>query len=154
MKQFFTILALLAFAVSANAQSATRTIFRYGEEVRITPDTIAQPKKLTATASSGSIYLGWAVSSNSKTGIYVIERSVNGNDYEVIGFKKGVASSLPVQISFYFTDREPVGGKASYKVTHIAEDNTFFEFEPVTIKRSKTTPALTASSSSSSEIKE
>lgn len=148
MKLIFTIISLLGLMAGANAQSNAKTIFRYGEEVLIRPDTIAQPKKLTAKANSGKIYLGWSVANSCKRGMYVIERSVNGSDYEVIGFKKSVAGSEYLQLSYYFTDQEPVGGKASYKVTHIAEDNTYFEFEPVTVKHpreAKSAPTLTAS---------
>lgn len=135
MKAAIVTLFALIFTISAaTAQRGTKTIFRYGEEVHIKADTAAQPQKLTAKAAAGKIYLGWSVFNNCKAGMYVIERSIDGKDFEVIGFKKGVPSTIPLELNFFYTDSEPLSGKIVYKVTHIAQDNTYFEFSPVTIK--------------------
>ena len=149
MKLIFTFITLALLASNLYAQTASRTIFRYGEEVRIEPDSISQPKKFNAKVNEGKIYLSWSVANVTRPGMYVIERSDNGKDYDVIGFKKGVAAGAPVELSFYFTDREPLAGRSMYKVTHIADDNTYFEFEPVSVKiakESKQSQPVTASS--------
>ena len=132
----------------AKAQHRVKTIFRYGEEVSINPDTAITVKKFTATPREGKVYLNWVVYNNMKNGMYVIERAIDGKEFEVIGFKKGIPTSLPLDLAFYYTDEPAVNCKISYKVTHIAEDNTYFEFPEVNVKGKKGQLAQVAETSS------
>lgn len=138
MKAILTLLTIISLGLTAaNAQKNVKTIFRYGEEVSIKQDTAITVKKFTVTPREGKVYLGWVVYNNLKNGMYIIERAVDGQEFEVIGFKKGIATSLPLDLAFYYTDNYEPKGKVTYKVTHIADDNTYFEFPEVTIKGGK-----------------
>jgi hypothetical protein len=137
------LLLMIALAsTTAKAQDYKRTINRYSQEVVITPDPAIQMKKFTARREGGKVYLNWVVFNNLKSGMYVIERAIDGKNYEVIGFKKGIASSLPLDLAFYFTDDMPVQGNATYKVMHISDDNSYFESHPVVVKTEKKQMAL------------
>lgn len=149
MKAALTILIIITLCVTAaKAQQRVKTIFRYGEEVKIQHDTAITVKQFTATPRGGKVYLGWVVYNNLKNGMYVIERAADGQDFEVIGFKKGIASTIPLDLAFYYTDDYEVDGKVTYKVTHIADDNTYFEFPEVSVKEKKNTKQVMAAGSS------
>src|SRR5689334_8365520 len=50
--------------------------------------------KQTLVYNSGKVYLNWVVPGNSPDCIYVIERSLDGNEYEPMGLKEGIQSPL------------------------------------------------------------
>ena len=139
-------MAILVLGITAaKAQQRIKTIFRYGEEIKIEPDTAVKIKKLTVTPKEGKVYLSWVVFNNMKNGMYVIERSIDGNNFEVIGFKKGIPTSLPLDLTFYYSDNIEVNEKITYRVIHIAEDNTYFEFPEVdTVKKNSLSVAILA----------
>jgi hypothetical protein len=143
------LLLSIAFGMAAAAQGQqleTKTIYRYGEEIRISADTAAVPKKLTARIETGKVFLNWIVYNCTVPGMYIIERSIEGKDFQVIGFKQGIPTSIPLDLAFYYTDDQPINGKAVYRVTHISHDNKWFGFPEVTVKKVK------AAADSSEEI--
>ena len=50
--------------------------------------------KETMVFNSGKVYINWVAKSNSEDCIYVIERSIDGTEYEPVGLKEGIGSPL------------------------------------------------------------
>lgn len=86
-----------------------------------------QPGKLefvkeTIVYNSGKVYLNWVAKSNSDDCIYVIERSVDGNEYEPVGLKEGIGS--PLELLYSWVDSKPVNGTAHYRIKQISNEGT------------------------------
>ena len=88
--------------------------------------TSALPVKLTAikvTENKGNNLLQWTTSTESNSSHFNIERSSNGQDYEVIGnvAASGFSSN---EINYYFTDAAPLAGINYYRLAMIDKDNS------------------------------
>ena len=67
-------------------------------------------------------YLKWTVKGEMENTVYVVERSINGNEFESIGVKKGYASPESFQILYCFTDENPSCYSCSYRIKQIHPD--------------------------------
>src|SRR6185369_5241774 len=56
--------------------------------------------KQTLVYNSGKVYLNWVVAANSPDCIYVIERSLDGEEFEPMGLKEGIQSPLELLYSW------------------------------------------------------
>jgi hypothetical protein len=85
----------------------------------------------------GKTYLRWLVQNDRKDGVFIIERSVNGTDFEALGFKDRVGTSKTVNLFYSWIDDAPPAGFAHYRVMQVGVDHTY-NFSD--IQRVKTTP--------------
>jgi len=67
-------------------------------------------------------YLKWTAKGEEENTIYVVERSINGNEFESIGVKKGYASPENFQILYCFTDENPSVLTCTYRIKQIHPD--------------------------------
>jgi hypothetical protein len=70
--------------------------------------------------NSGKVYLNWIVKGNSSDCVYVIERSIDGDEYEPIGLKEGVGS--PIELLYSWIDNSPKEGASYYRLKQIDMD--------------------------------
>lgn len=61
--------------------------------------------KETMVFNSGKVYINWVAKSNSEDCIYVIERSIDGTEYEPVGLKEGIGSPLELLYSWLTASR-------------------------------------------------
>jgi hypothetical protein len=111
------LLFVLVFAtVSTFAQTSTTV-----NAAKATPsDSKLEFVKQQIVFNSGKVYFNWIVKANSTDCIYVIERSVDGNEYEPVGLKEGIAS--PLELLYSWVDAKPVNGTVYYKIKQIDND--------------------------------
>src|SRR3954467_3415993 len=64
--------------------------------------------KQTVVFNSGKVYLNWVTKANSNDCVYVVERSVDGDEYEPVGLKEGIGS--PIELLYSWIDNAPVEG--------------------------------------------
>jgi hypothetical protein len=76
--------------------------------------------KQTLVYNGGKVYLNWVVPSNSPDCIYVIERSLDGTEYEPLGLKEGIQS--PLELLYSWVDAKPMEGVAHYRVKRVNND--------------------------------
>ena len=86
---------------------------------------IKQPGKLefvkqNIVFNTGRVYLNWVAKGNSNDCIYVIERSVDGNEFEPVGLKEGIGSQL--ELLYSWVDTKPVSGTSQYRIKQIDND--------------------------------
>ena len=107
----------------------------------IPEDSISRVMVITVKASmiSGKILLQW--SATGKSGFYIIERSINSKDFEVIGAIKAKGwemnfeftdESLAMTRNYYRIKMQPSEGKSLYSNTIVAgiADSVFCKFYP------------------------
>jgi len=128
------ILFVLVFAtVSTFAQTATPVAKAVSEPGKL------QFVKQTVVFNSGKVYLNWVVPSNSDDCIYVIERSSDGIEYEPVGLKEGIGSSL--ELLYSWVDAKPVTGNAFYRIKQINDDGKLVaQADPKAVSVPETAP--------------
>jgi hypothetical protein len=92
--------------------------------------------KQTLVYNSGKVYLNWVVPSNSPDCIYVIERSIDGTEYEPLGLKEGIQS--PLELLYSWVDTKPMEGVAHYRIKRVNNDG---EVTALSSSSEITTPA-------------
>lgn len=92
--------------------------------------------KQTLVYNSGKVYLNWVVPGNSPDCIYVIERSLDGVEYEPMGLKEGIQS--PLELLYSWVDTKPMEGVAHYRIKRVNNDG---DVTALGTSTSVTTPA-------------
>jgi hypothetical protein len=67
--------------------------------------------------NSGKVYLNWVTKANSADCIYVVERSVDGDEYEPVGLKEGIGS--PIELLYSWIDNSPKEGASFYRIKQV-----------------------------------
>lgn len=75
--------------------------------------------KQTVVFNAGKVYINWVSKPNSTDCIYVIERSLDGIEFEPVGLKEGIGSNL--ELLYSWVDSKPVNGTAHYRIKQINE---------------------------------
>src|ERR1051326_7737117 len=94
MKKVFFSALLVLFAFSY-MRAQTKTMEK---------DTLSLLKSFSAKYNLGNVYLKWIVSNLRSDGLFIIYRSTDGINYDVIGYKNAVSVPVPNDIAYYFTD--------------------------------------------------
>ena len=101
--------------------------------------------------SSGKTFVRWLVQNDEKDGVFIVERSADGVDFEALGFKDRVGSSLCVNLFYSFIDEAPAVGQSYYRIMSVGTDQTYSFSDVVIVKtdiQSTTTPSNSASNES------
>ncbi len=157
MKRASTLYTLIASACmmlavsNAHAQSA---------EPMTPPAGTAGLKKDTANTFisfspvylDGKTYVRWLVKNDKKDGVFVVERSEDGIDFEALGFKDRVGTQLLVNLFYSFVDEEPLPGDNHYRIMQVGADNTYRYSSVVKVKNTGM-PVRSGSSANAEEEK-
>lgn len=84
--------------------------------------------------NNGKTYIRWLVTNDEKDGIFIVERSADGVDFEALGFKDRVGSPLCVNLFYSFIDEEPVAGVNYYRVMSVGTDQTYTYSDVVRVR--------------------
>jgi len=76
--------------------------------------------KQTAVFNSGKVYLNWVTKANSNDCVYVVERSIDGDEYEPVGLKEGIGS--PIELLYSWIDNAPKEGTSYYRIKEVNMD--------------------------------
>jgi hypothetical protein len=76
----------------------------------------------------------WLVSNDEKDGIFIIERSADGVEFEAMGFKDRVGSPLCVNLFYSFVDETPIPGENYYRVMTVGTDQTYTYSDVIRVK--------------------
>jgi hypothetical protein len=71
----------------------------------------------SATLAGGKVYVNWTVMGETRSGIYVIERSTDGRHFTSVGLKHGVGS--PIELLYSWIDESPVQENSIYRLRWI-----------------------------------
>jgi hypothetical protein len=74
--------------------------------------------------NSGKVFINWTAKDEPADCIYIIERSSDGRQFESVGVKEGIGTS--VELFYSWMDHTPPAGFAYYRVKKIAKDGTQF----------------------------
>ena len=75
------------------------------------------------------VYLNWHVKGEKENGLFMIERSTNGQDYEIIGAKKGIGIPIESKVLYCWVDDEALVEDCWYRLFKMYEDGRFYYSE-------------------------
>jgi hypothetical protein len=91
--------------------------------------------------NTGKVYINWVAKGNSTDCIYVVERSVDGVEFEPVGLKEGIGS--PLELLYSWVDTKPVSGTAHYRIKQIDGDGKLVaQADPKSVVAPETNPLL------------
>jgi hypothetical protein len=127
-------LMLLSAATQVDAQAVSNS----GESL-LNKSSLKQDSANTFISFSpvyldGKTYVRWLVKNDKKDGVFVVERSENGTDFEALGFRDRVGTKLLVNLFYSFVDEEPLPGVNHYRVMQVGADNTYRYSSVVKVK--------------------
>src|SRR5205085_2807445 len=78
--------------------------------------------KQSAVINGSKVYLNWIAKSNAPDCIYVIERSDNAIEFEPVGLKEGIGSSL--ELLYSWVDNKPATSSTQYRIKQIDNEGS------------------------------
>lgn len=93
----------------------------------------------------GKTYLRWLVKNDRKDGVFIIERSDDGNQFEALGFKDRVATQADVNLFYSYIDENPPLEHAHYRVMQVGVDQTYNYSATVRVKTGTTKQGVSSS---------
>jgi hypothetical protein len=128
----FGMVALFSSSVQAQSEES---IFTNGQEIFLHKNNSAHFKSLLARNVDGKTYLAWVAENLKNDGAFIIYRSIDGENYEIIGIKQTIKKSNMDDIGYYFIDNDPIQTAPSYyKIMHIDTENAFFTSDKIAVK--------------------
>ena len=98
----------------------------------------ATPVKITsfkAKNANGKIYLRWNVENLKKKGVFMIYRSVDGNEFNTIGSRLADNAIVENQAVNYFTDENGIKeGAKSYRIVFIGSASECLVSEKISVE--------------------
>ncbi|MBA3706619.1 MAG: hypothetical protein H0W84_12190 [Bacteroidetes bacterium] len=73
-------------------------------------------KKFTAQYYDGKVYINWVVNTNINNYYFVLEKSLDGENFKVIDYKKGFSSPVSEGIAYSYTDCNLTATKRIYRI--------------------------------------
>lgn len=132
MKNVIITLAVLAFTQIASAQQKMGT--GLVGSASLMQDSYNPILSFSPVYNGGKTYVRWLVSNDEKDGIFIIERSADGVDFEALGFKDRVGSPLCVNLFYSFVDETPLPGENYYRVMTVGTDQLFTYSDVIRVK--------------------
>ncbi len=102
--------------------------------------------------NSGKVYMNWVSKPSSDDCIYVIERSVDGTEYEPVGLKEGIGS--PLELLYSWVDTKPVAGVTQYRIKQIDNEGKLVaQAEPKSVMSPESSPLFLDKSTRMVQVK-
>lgn len=150
--QLSFLIAIIAFASSQslNAQSVSQSSSVLLNRGSLKADTLNTFISFSPVHLDGKTYVRWLVKNDKKDGVFIVERSEDGKEFEALGFRDRVGTQLLVNLFYSYIDEEPIAGENHYRVMQVGADNSY-RYSPVV---KVTTPASSRAigSSANAEI--
>ncbi|MCB0820731.1 MAG: hypothetical protein KDC13_08915 [Bacteroidetes bacterium] len=135
MKLIYKILSLAIFAMlsataNLSAQQVSNSSAALLNRGDLKQDTANTFISFSPVHLDGKTYVRWLVKNDKKDGVFIVERSEEGTDFEALGFRDRVGTQLLVNLFYSYVDEEPLPGSSYYRVMQVGADNTY-RYSPV-----------------------
>jgi hypothetical protein len=153
MKTKIYILFFLLICASFQVNSQT-VIMSSGDS---NAQRITNIKALESRYFDGKVYLHLTVNGNTETKILAVERSLDGKNYEVIGYIEIHGNNAKMDLAYYFTDESPVVANLYYRLSGYTDFNEPIYSETINVipvDKNKTISGLITTNSNSEEQKD
>lgn len=133
MKTKIKILAVFAALFCVNRSQAQLHVSTADEGMVFQQDTEATFTSFTATVNAGIIYLKWTMIHLKRDGAFVVYRSADNKNFEMIGTKPGAGVPVSYAIAYYFADERPPSADTLYYKLVFIGNKTFLASDKITV---------------------
>lgn len=79
--------------------------------------------KFSVIYNSGRTYLNWTVKNFREDGVFIVEKSVNGSAYKLIGLKNGIGSPHDLELLYSWVEENSGGIQGvKYRIRWVGEN--------------------------------
>ncbi len=133
--QFVVLIGIALFSVDAHAQTTqTFVVAAPSEAPTLIKDDVDNFISFSPVNVEGKVYLRWMVRNDRKDGVYIIERSDDGTNFESLGFKDRVGSDKNIKLFYSWIDVAPPAEEAHYRIMQVGVDRTYTYSDVVRVK--------------------
>ena len=142
------VAGLSFFSAHAEAQTTNQEfkVDAPSEARQLEKDSVDNFLSFSPVYVEGKTYLRWLVQNDQKDGVFIVERSENGDEFEALGFKDRVGTQKTVNLFYSYVDEAPPTGFAHYRIMQVGVDHTYNYSDVVRVKTGAT-PNSTGSAS-------
>jgi len=130
-------MGLLTLGTELSAQQ-TFKVAPPSEAKPLQKDSIDNFMSFSPVFAEGKTYLRWLVQNDKKDGVFIVERSEDGNQFEALGFKDRIGTDKTVNLFYSWVDDAPPKGFAHYRIMQVGVDNSFNYSDVVRVKTTVT----------------
>lgn len=118
------------------ALSQPESVIVKGKETFLMKDRFLKVKSFTSNYVNGTTSLSWIVSDQKCKGTFIIYRSTDGENFEIIGLEESVLVSKKTDNEYFFNDNEPItSGQFYYKIFYLGVNNCCYTSNVITVKK-------------------
>lgn len=130
---YISILTIFFIATSGSIEAQNASKVPMSKE-GMKQDSLNTFMSFSPVAVNGKVYVRWMVKNDRKDGLFVVERSDDGQQFEALGVKDRVGSQLDVNLFYSYVDELPVQGYGHYRILQVGQDNTYRYSDVVKVK--------------------
>lgn len=127
MKKFIYFLAAMLFLLMhAQAQQViVNTMANEGQVIPLKTDEQAKFKCFVGKQVADTAYLMWKVQDMCQSGTFIIYRSDNGREFNIVGTKKAIGVPVHNEIAYYIKDAYPRDLRRFYRIVYLSESSQY-----------------------------
>ena len=81
----------------------------------------------------GKTYLNWKVQNEKQDDLFIIFRSFDNDNFEIIDIKQGIGTPIEAPIFYSYIDKEPLDGISYYKILKVYADRSYYQSSVVMV---------------------
>jgi hypothetical protein len=133
--QFIVLIGIVFFSINIHAQNTqTFVVAAPSDSPALIKDDVDNFISFSPVNVEGKVYLRWMVRNDRKDGVYIIERSDDGTNFESLGFKDRVGSDKNIKLFYSWIDVAPPAEEAHYRIMQVGVDRTYTYSDVVRVK--------------------
>jgi hypothetical protein len=133
--QLIVLIGIIFFSINVQAQTTqTFVVAAPSEASALIKDDVDNFISFSPVNVEGKVYLRWMVRNDRKDGVYIIERSSDGTNFESLGFKDRVGSDKNMKLFYSWIDVAPPADEAHYRIMQVGVDRTYTYSDVVRVK--------------------
>jgi hypothetical protein len=133
--QFVALLGIALISMNVHAQNTqTFVVAAPSEAPALVKDDVDNFISFSPVNVEGKVYLRWMVRNDRKDGVYIVERSKDGTNFESLGFKDRVGSDKNIKLFYSWIDVAPPSEEAHYRIMQVGVDRTYTYSDVVRVK--------------------
>ncbi len=131
-------IVLCAGVANAQVPQQTLKVAPPAEAKALQKDSIDNIVSFSPVYVEGKTYLRWLVENDKKDGVFIVERSEDGDAFEALAFKDRIGTGKSVKLFYSWVDDNPPAGQAHYRIMQVGNDHTFNYSDVVRIQTAAT----------------
>jgi hypothetical protein len=115
-----TIVFLMLMAAAGSSMAQTSTATSTAMVTAANNQSAMNIYNYNTVYNSGKVFVSWTSKNEPEDCVYVVERSVNGQEFSSVGVKEGVGAEI--ELYYSWVDQTPPAGFSFYRVKKITKE--------------------------------